>query len=389
MKRILILGGGTGGLMSAKELGDALRGEAEITVVDKKLHTEFRPSYLYVMMGYREPDQIRAPLSLLERRGVRFHQAEVLSIDPGNRVVRTSKGDLGYDYLVVTLGAETRPDVVKGGRFPHPWELDGALETRSLVRGFKGGRVVVAVHSTPYRCPPAPWEVALLLDFYYTGLGLRDKVKITMIHPFKRPFENFGPLAARMMEGLMDQRKVEWIGVGKNPAIENVDASAKRITTTGGESVNFDALILIPPHAPPKAVSESPIADPNTGWARPYPPTMRTKYDEVYAVGDVAAPSLKIGMAGVILHSYIGYTTASIIADIKGAYISKDFRVSGSCALDVGGFGMAAMCDFTNMVLGRASYPDCVFLPPSGVARMLKELFEKQYFSWLLGHVPG
>lgn len=389
MKKILILGGGTGGLMAARELGEALRGEAEITVVDRRPHTEFRPSYLYVMMGYREPDQIRAPLSLLEKKGVKFHQADVISIDPENRVVRTSRGALGYDYLIISLGAETRPEAVGEGEFPSPWELDGALKARSLVKGFRGGRIVVAVHSTPYRCPPAPWEVALLLDFYYAGVGLRDKVRIAMVHPFKRPFENFGPLAAKMMEGLMEQRRIEWIGVGKNPAIESVDASAKRLTTTGGESVSFDALVLVPPHAPPKAISESPIADPSTGWARPHPPAMRTKYDDVYAVGDVAAPSLRLGMAGVILHSYIGYVTASIIADVKGAYISKDFRASGSCVLDVGGFGMAAMCDFTNMVLGRASYPDCVFLPPTGVARMFKEFFEKQYFSWLLGHVPG
>jgi sulfide:quinone oxidoreductase len=115
---------------------------------------------------------------------------------------------------------------------------------------------------------------------------------------------------------------------------------------------------------------------------------MRTRYDDVYAVGDVVAPSLGIGMAGVILHSYLKYVVASLVSDIKGAYIGDDFRITGSCLLDVGGFGMAAACDFTGMVLKRAQYPDCTFLPPNHPTRIFKEFFEKEYFSWLLGHVP-
>ncbi len=389
MKHIVVLGGGTGGLAVVKHLSEALRESVRITLIDRRDRTDFRPSYLYVMMGYREPDQISAPLSLVERRGVRFVKAEVRGIDAGNRFVETSAGRISYDYLVVSLGAETRPDLVKGGPLPHPWELDGALEVRKIIRGFRRGRFVVAVHSTPYRCPPAPWEVAFLLDFYYSGLGFRRDVEITLVHPFKRPFENFGPLAAKMMEGFMAERRIGWVGVGENPAVESVDPVGKVLTTTSGEKIRYDALILIPPHTPPEAVARSDIADPQTGWARPIPPTMRTKYDDVYAIGDVAAPSLKLGMAGVILHSYIKYPVASIVSEIKGVYISSDFKVFGSCVMDVGGFGMAAACDFTKLVLGEARYPDCLFLPPTSFSRVFKEMFEKLYFSWLLGYIPG
>jgi len=388
-KKILILGGGTGGLMASKELREILGDEVEITVIDRRKYTDFRPSYLYVMMGYREPHEISAPLELLNKFGVRFVNDEVTAIDAPNRVVRTKSGaSYKYDYLLVSLGAEVREDLVPGGPFPHPWELNSALETRKAIMEFKKGKIVVAVHSTPYRCPPAPWETALLLDFYYSGLGKRGEVDITMVHPFKRPFENFGPLAAKMMEGMMAERKIGWVGVGKNPAIESIDRNSKTIVASNGEKIKYDMLILIPPHKPPKAVAESEISDPSTGWAKPQPPTMRTKYDDVYAVGDVAAPSLKLGMAGVILHSYIKYPLASIISDIKGSYISKDFRVFGSCVLDVGGFGMAAACDFTDLVLGKAAYPNCMFLPPTSFSRVFKEMFEKQYFSWLLSYVP-
>jgi len=230
--------------------------------------------------------------------------------------------------------------------------------------------------------------VVFSLDFYYSGLGLRKDIEITLVHPFKRPFENFGPLAAKMMEGLMSERKINWIGVGKNPAIAEVDSSNKVLITATGEKIQYDALIMIPPHLPPKPVAESDISDPNTGWAKVTPPTMKTKYDDVYAIGDVVAPSLKLGMAGVLVHSYFKYTLASIISDIKGVYLSNDFRVFGTCVMDVGGFGMAAACDFTKVVLGEAQYPDCIFLPPTSFSRVFKEMFEKQYFSWLLGYIP-
>lgn len=389
-KKILILGGGTGGLIASKELREALGGEVEITLIDRRRYTDFRPSYLYVMMGYREPENISAPLDLLNRHGVKYVNDEVVSIDPANRVVKTASGSsYSYDYLLVSLGAEVREDLVPGGPFPHPWEADRALETRRAIAGFRKGRIVVGVYSTPYRCPPAPWEVALLLDFYYSGLGVRGDVEIAMVHPFKRPFENFGPLASKMMEGLMGERNIEWFGVGESPSIEAIDRDSRVISTSDGERIKYDLLILIPPHKPPKPVADSDISDPSTGWAKPYPPSMRTKYDDVYAVGDVAAPSLRLGMAGVILHSYMKYPVASIVSDIKGSYISQDFRVFGSCVMDVGGFGMAAACDFTKLVLGKAEYPDCLFLPPTSFSRIFKEMFEKQYFSWLLSYVPG
>ena len=388
MKRILVLGGGTGGLATVNELVKALGSEVQITLVDKNNRAEYRPSYLYVMMGYREPEQVTAPLSLIEKRGVKFVNAEVKSIDPSNRVVKTSAGDLSYDYLVVSLGAETRPDLVKGGFFPSPWELDHALETRKLIRGFRKGRIVVATHSTPYRCPPAPWEVALLLDSYYSGLGIRKDIEITMVHPSKRPFENFGPLAAKMMEGMMAERRINWVGVGKEVAVEEVDPSKKILVTTTGEKINFDALILVPPHKPPEAVAKSDIADPATGWAKATPPSMRTKYDDVYAIGDVVAPTLGVGMAGVILHAYVKYTIEKIVSDIKGVYLGSDFRVFTSCVLDTGTFGMAAACDFTKSITGEAKYPECVFLPPTSISRVFKEWFEITYFTWLLGYAP-
>jgi hypothetical protein len=109
----------------------------------------------------------------------------------------------------------------------------------------------------------------------------------------------------------------------------------------------------------------------------------------VYVIGDVAAPNVPVGMAGTILHSYSPWVVNNIAADLAGVTLGNPpFRVVGTCALDVGGFGMAAACDFTPFVKKQKPYPDCTSLPPSPAARIFKEMFEKIYFNWLLGVVP-
>ncbi|MFN3805018.1 MAG: NAD(P)/FAD-dependent oxidoreductase [Pyrobaculum sp.] len=381
-KRLLILGGGAGGLIVAREVAPV--GDVEVTLVDMKERTEFRPSYLYVAFGYRKPEQISMPLEYLKRRGVNFVKAKVLHIDPANRTVKTTAGDLKYDTLVVSLGAET----IDLG-YPHTWELEPSLKVAETLSQTRQGHVVIAVHSLPYRCPPAPIELAMLTHFYYLSRNLRDKVKITVVHPMKRPFENFGPMATRYMSTLLQQLGIEYIGVGQNPAIKT--AGRNELETATGERIKFDTALVVPPHKAPDAVAQSDLA--KNGWAAPRNPAAGDfrsgKYDDVYVIGDVAAPNVPVGMAGTIVHSYSRHVVSNIIADLTGIYLGNPpLRIVGTCMLDVGGFGMAAACDFTPFVKKQKPHPDCTFLSPSPVTRIFKEMFEKTYFSWLLGAVP-
>lgn len=384
-KKLLILGGGAGGLIISREVRDLLGPEdVEITVIDMKDRTEFRPSYLYVAFGYRRPEQISAPLVNLRRYGINFVKARVTRIDAANRRVHTTAGEFTYDDLVIALGAET----VDVG-FPHPWELDSAIKVAETVSQFSSGHIVIGVHSSIYRCPPAPVEFAMLLHFYYLTRGLRDRVKITLVHPLKRPFENFGPVAAKWMTNFLKELNIEYIGVGQSVAIK--DISKNELETTTGERIKFDTAFIVPPHKAPDPVLNSELV--KNGWAAPRNPAngdfRSEKYDDVYVVGDVAAPNVPVGMAGTILHSYSPWVVSNIVADLAGISIGKPpFRIVGTCALDTGAYGMAAACDFTQFVKKLKPYPDCMFLPPTPVARMFKEMFEKIYFNWLLGVVP-
>ncbi|MEM4192616.1 MAG: FAD-dependent oxidoreductase, partial [Candidatus Nitrosocaldus sp.] len=177
MKRILILGGGAGGVVVASRLSKMLKDKSNITIVDKNRYHEFRPSYLWVAMGTRKPDDVRRELILLESKGINFLHGSVKSIDAADRKVSVEvDGDtrvLDYDYLVVALGAELKPEMLKGMEHAyHTWELDDALRFKDALAGFKGGRIVVGVASMPYRCPPAPFELALMLRYLSEQRGV-------------------------------------------------------------------------------------------------------------------------------------------------------------------------------------------------------------------------
>jgi sulfide:quinone oxidoreductase len=118
---VLVLGGGSGGLVAANKVKKLLGDRVEVTLVDKNGHHEFMPAYPWVAFGMREPEQIRRPLANLERRGIRFLQATVEGLDPANNQVKTSAGTLAYDYLIVSLGAEAMPAPAPEGYAPGAW----------------------------------------------------------------------------------------------------------------------------------------------------------------------------------------------------------------------------------------------------------------------------
>ncbi len=113
-KRIVILGGGMGGLVTANRLRKALPRDNDIVLVDREANHLFNPSLLWLMIGERRREQIQKPLSLLRKKGISFLNAVVQRIDFENRTVSTSEGETPFDYLVIALGASTFPERMPG-----------------------------------------------------------------------------------------------------------------------------------------------------------------------------------------------------------------------------------------------------------------------------------
>jgi len=342
-KKILILGGGIGGLVASNLLSKRLGKKHEVVLVDKKDSYEFTPAFPWIMMEWREPHQITRKLNLLEKKGVRYVNAEALKIDPANRTVKTSNGDFGYDYLIVALGAELAPETIPGFSkgAHHVYSFEAATKLREALKTFNGGTVAAGISSTPFKCPAAPYEVAFLMDYHFKKNGIRDRVDFHFFTPKALPMGVTGPKIGNMIKGMLENRGINYI---PNIKLVSVDAGKRKITFENGESINYDLLFAVPPHRAPKVVVDAELTD-ETGWITVGMKTLKTKYDNLYAIGDVTRIRLPNGMmlpkAGVFAHGQAEVVARNIISEIMGNG-EEEWKGDGSCFIEVG-FGKAAM----------------------------------------------
>jgi len=312
-KQIVILGGGSGGVVAASHLGRKLGDRHDVVLVDKRPDHVFMPAFLFVMVGDRQSNEVTRSLKLLERRNVKFIQSEVLGIDPARQEVRLQNQSINYDYLIVALGMQTRPDLVPGFAegSTHPWELDSALKLRDKLSSFKGGRVLVGVPLGPYRCPPAPYEAQWMLDDYFTRRGIRGRVKIEF---FTRDSEPCGEhrTPAVWMDSESRRRDIkqyyEFI-------VRSIDPVEKIVSGLYGYKIPYDLLVMVPPHRPAQVLSDCGLSDTENGIRVDYE-TLRTKWENVYAIGDCA--DLPASKSGGVAHQEADVVANNLAAEITG-----------------------------------------------------------------------
>ena len=284
-KTIVILGGGVGGLIAANELRRLLPLEHRVVLVEKNSRHAFAPSFLWLMTGDRRPEQISCDLRQLVPPGVELVLAEVHAVDPANRKVQTDVQTLTYDYLIVALGAELAPEAIPGlSESAHTfYSFDGAAKLRDVLRASTGGTVAVVVSALPYKCPGAPHEGAMLIADSFRRRGLRDNVEVHLYTPEPQPMPVAGPVLSDAVKQMLAGQGVIFHPLHRLTA---VDPKARTIAFEGKEPVHFDLLVAIPPHRGPRVVREAGLTN-EAGWVPVDRATLRTKYENIYALGDV------------------------------------------------------------------------------------------------------
>ena len=383
MKRVVILGGGSGGAVAAKRLGRwAKEGEFEVVLIDRSRWHEYRPSYLWVMTGKREPKDVRRELSILTHRyGTEVVEAEVTAIDPRARRVETSSGGYDYDYLVVSLGAELRRSERVAG-LEAPWELDDALAVRERLADFDGGRVVVGVESWPYRCPPAPFEAAMILRYLAEQRDVSDRTEISVFHTWQRPMETFGPLMVDGFGRFLEQREVSFEGGFE---LERHDAGNRLLRAKDGRELDYDLAMVVPAHQAPAVIADSGMVAEGGYMDVKLPSMVSPQFEDVWGIGDVVAPTIGLGMAGVFAHFQAEHVVTQIIDRARGTYVGELYNMVGVCVMDTGYEGAAVWCDFTDKLHGRTAVPDCRLLGGMRAFRAVKSGFEAYWFANLFG----
>ncbi|MDR7568165.1 MAG: FAD/NAD(P)-binding oxidoreductase, partial [Armatimonadota bacterium] len=281
MADIVILGAGFGGLSAIRELVPAVRAGHRVVLVDRKDRFFMGLRKLWVLSGRGGYEEGSRPLENVRRHGATWVQADLVEIEVDRRRVRTTGGELPYDFLIVALGAELRPDLVPG--FEHAINLYDAAEVErhapEVIR-FSGGRLVVGIFGAPYKCPPAPYEAAMLLEDRFRRLGVRDRVELVAFTPQPASLPVVGPAGCATLEGWLAERGIRFLPGRRAQRVEPGQVAFD------GEALPFDLLLAVPPHRPPRVVAESGLA-PDGAWIRPDPKTLRTSFEGVYAVGDV------------------------------------------------------------------------------------------------------
>src|SRR5918998_387128 len=223
--RIVVLGAGFGGLEVTTRVSDELGDDADVVLIDRTEGFVFGYSKLDVMFGRTEAADVLHPYRELVKPGVRFVQAEVRSIDPVAKRVETDAGTFDADVLVVALGADldpgATPGLVEGGH--EFYTEEGAFALRDVLTSFSGGRVIVGVTSTPFKCPPAPSETALLMHDYLTERGVRERSDISLIMPMNVPVPP-APAASQALLVAFAERGVNW---QPERSVRALDASRK------------------------------------------------------------------------------------------------------------------------------------------------------------------
>lgn len=343
-KTVLILGGGVGGLVTANELRARLGPEHRVVLVDKSLQHAFAPSFLWLMVGLRQPAQIVRDLRDLVRKGVEVVQAEVQAIDPAARRADTGAQRLDYDYLVVALGAELAPETIPGlAEAAHTfYTFEGSGLLRDALTSFAGGTVAVVVSALPYKCPGAPHEGAMLLGDYFRRRGIRDKVELHLFTPEPQPMPVAGPMLGDAVKQMIEGQGIRFHPLHKLTA---VNAEARELAFDGKGTVRYDLLVAIPPHRSPRVVRESGLAN-QAGWIPVDRTTLQTRYPNVYALGDVTAISipgrwkpevpLMLPKAGVFAHAQAEAVARTIACNITGTGARGEFCGDGYCMLEAG-----------------------------------------------------
>jgi sulfide:quinone oxidoreductase len=371
--KILVLGAGFGGLELTAMLSEALGDDIEIVLIDKAEGFIFGFSKLDVMFGRTSSAAVTHHYRDVVKPGVRFVQSEIRSIDAERRRVETDAGAFDGDVMVVALGADldpaATPGLLEGGH--EFYTVPGAFALRDVLADFDGGRVVVGVTSTPFKCPPAPSETALLVHDFLSERGLRGQSEISLVMPLPVPIPP-SPEASEALLVAFAERGINW---RPGTQIVSIDPSRDVAITTQGDEIAFDLFLGVPAHVAPAVVLESGMcAD---GWIPVDPRTLETRFPGVYAVGDVT--SVGTPKAGVFAEGQAKVVGAAIIAGASDQSSATTYDGRGQCYLEFGHDEVAKV----EVTFSPGAPPSGFFEAPSGdIAAQKSEFGSSRVRRW-------
>jgi len=389
MKKIVILGAGTGGSIMANKLKKALNLNAwNITVVDKEPNHYYQPGFLFIPFGIYKKNTVSKPKKKFIPKGVDFILAEIDRVEPDLKKVFLRNGKtLEYDYLIIATGTDIKPSETPGlkGKEWHKsifdfYTYEGAVAFHDYLKNWTGGNLVINIAELPLKCPVAPLEFAFLADAYFTKKGIRDKVNIFYTTPLSGAFTK--PKATAMLGELLKQKNIEIV---PDFYLERVDDENKKLISYDGREISFDVLASIPVNMGADYVARSGMGD-DLNFIPTDKFTLRSeKWDNIFVLGD--ASNIPTSKAGSVVHFAADVVYENFLSAINGKPLEAKFDGHSNCFIETG-FGKGSLIDFnydTEPLPG--SYP----VPVVGPMKLLKNTrlnhFGKLAFKYIYWYI--
>jgi sulfide:quinone oxidoreductase len=333
---VVVLGCGMGGFTVSSLVSKQVASSAVVTVVEPRTLLPFPPAFQWLVFGWRQPEEIqRGPSGLSKRKNVRMVRGKVEGIDLKGRTVKTQSQTISYDKLVISLGAEFAFDQVPGlEAYSHnAYSIEGALKLREAVENFNGGTVAMGISQLPIKCPPAPYELALLLEEHFRRA--KKTAEIHFFTPEPHPVPAAGSVIGKQVERLLNSRGIKYL-----PKTKLAKVNDDMVVFENGSELKYDILITTPPHRASQVVKDAGLTD-DSGWIPVNPQNLATRHEDVFAIGDIASIETPHGhapylpKAGVFAQGQAEVVANNLAVSITKKGEMRNWGGEGSCYLQV------------------------------------------------------
>jgi sulfide dehydrogenase [flavocytochrome c] flavoprotein subunit len=340
-KKVVVVGGGTGGATAAKYVKMADEG-IDVTIIEP--NESYYTCYMSneVLSGHRKLESIKHGYDGLKARGINVVHEKATAIDPEKKIVKTEGGqEFAFDRAIVAPGISLLYDKIEGyspeaaEKMPHAWKAGEQTKIlRSQLEAMDdGGVVVIVAPPNPFRCPPGPYERASQIAMYLQEAKPKSKV---LILDNKQKFSKQG-LFTQGWERLYgfgtDDSLIEW-QPGPDAAVESVDVENMSVTTSFGDEVKGAVVNVIPPQAAGQVAIDSGLTD-DSGWCPVDKKTFEsTLHKGIHVIGD-ACIATKMPKSGYSANSQGKVAAAAVVAMLNGdevgtpAYVNTCYSIIG------------------------------------------------------------
>lgn len=331
--RVVVLGGGFGGLEAAFGLRLSAGERARITLVSDTDHFLFKPNSIYVPFGL-DPEKLKVPLDRpTARKGIELVAGRAEGIDAGARTVDVEGRSIPYDFLVVATGAAMRATEIPGlaEHALTPWTPVEMLQLRAGFQGLldaagaRQRRRVLFLVPPANKCAGPLYEIVFMLDTWLRRKGARESVEITWTTFEDSYIQAFGPRLHEVAAAEFERRGIA--GHSGWP-VERVEPGA--VSYAGGEQLEYDLLVAFPPYVAAQPFAG--LASDERGFLLTELESRRlVDHPEIFAVGDAGDFPVKQAFLAFL---QADAAAAQIAAELLGGAPETRFDPVSMCVME-------------------------------------------------------